>query len=70
MSISNLIVAKCDDVFHRSRGDWKLPAADLEELAKQFNVNQCDGCDDWFDSDELPEHVRILTEAEMLETYL
>ena len=43
---------------------------DILELQSQYNVNQCDGCDDWFDADT-PDNglVTIIDEQEFWERY-
>lgn len=32
----------------------RLPIGEVTELHTQFNVNMCDGCDSWLDSDPMP----------------
>ncbi len=61
----NHVVHFADDVAMRRRDEHKLPDAELAELARQFNVNTCDGEDGWFDDEPMPAHVSILTEEEM-----
>ena len=43
----------------------RIPADDVRELQEQFNVNQCDECDGWFDTD--PPNDGTITIIEELE---
>jgi hypothetical protein len=58
-----------DAVFHDTN---RLSTRDVRELQDQHNVNVCDECDTWFDSDDIPQDqaLTILSETEFLETYV
>lgn len=61
-----------DSAFAELQSDiTRLPVTELVTLYEQFNVNLGDSelAEAWFDSDTLPEHIRIRTEAEILEDF-
>lgn len=62
------LIDSADVIF---RDATRLSAADIRELQDSHNVNQCDECDSWLDSDSPNSGmVSIISEDEFFERYV